>query len=250
MSRAWLSLPLLSLLALGLVSCGGGKPDVDTRTDAGPVVFGAIYNETGEYASYGITSTRGARLAVSQANQSGGVLNRTLELVVIDGKSTGPSVAAAATSILAEHPTISALMGLSETDMVLAAAPVAKANNRVFLTSGATSPLLPVKFPKTVFLACFGDNVQAAVGAEWAYRALGIRTVSMLYNSTRSYPTLLQGYFRNRFKELGGAVVSVVGYGEDDFQESIGRLKPADLVYLATMTPEEAVEGVRWLREA
>ncbi|MEZ4678407.1 MAG: hypothetical protein R2932_29740 [Caldilineaceae bacterium] len=49
-------------------------------------------------------------------------------------------------------------------------APAAAAAQRLFLTSGATSPQLPAQVPDYLYLACFGDNVQAAAAAEWALR--------------------------------------------------------------------------------
>jgi len=52
------------------------------------------------------------------------------------------------------------MMGLSDTDMVLAAAPLAEEAGIPFVTSGATSPRLAEMY-EVLFLACFGDNVQA-----------------------------------------------------------------------------------------
>ena len=71
--------------------------------------------------------------------------------------------------------------------MVLAAARVAAKHKRVFLTSGATSPRLPRQVPRYLFLACFGDNVQAAAGAEWAVKTLKARTAVVLYKQTSTY---------------------------------------------------------------
>ncbi len=95
------------------------------------------------------------------------------------------------------------LIGFSDTDMVLAAASIAAKNKRVFLTSGATSPELPRQVPQYLFLACFGDNVQAAAGAEWAVKTLKARTAVVLYKQTSTYAKLLHGYFQTRFKQTG-----------------------------------------------
>ena len=38
-----------------------------------------------------------------------------------------------------------------------------------FVVVGATSPKIPSQVGDMMFLACFGDNVQAAVGAEYAF---------------------------------------------------------------------------------
>jgi ABC-type branched-subunit amino acid transport system substrate-binding protein len=105
-------------------------------------------------------------------------------------------------------------------------------NRRIFLTSGATSPQLPSRVPEYLFLACFGNNVQAAAGAEWAYRFQSARTAAVLFNSSESYTRLLQGYFQIRFKELGGRVLSVESYTPDTMRQSILRLpKTVDLIF-------------------
>ena len=107
--------------------------------------------------------------------------------------------------------------------MVLAAAPIAAKNKRVFLTSGATSPQLPRQVPRYLFLACFGDNVQAAAGAEWAVKTLKARTAVVLYKQTSSYARLLHGYFQTRFKQLGGKVLAVRAYTLADIKDESER---------------------------
>lgn len=215
-----------------------------------PIVLGAIYNLTGGQAGLDIPSSQGAQLAVDQANASGGLLGRPVELVLKDGETDQAVIRAAATAILEQNPSTAALFGFSDTDPVLAAAPVAADSGRVFLTSGATSPKLPEEAPGYVFLACFGDNVQAAAGAEWGYENLSARTVSILYTGDSTYADLLQGYFRTRFEELGGEVVSVEAIrsaGASSAAAAAAKLEPADLVYLAA-TPDEALVAVQALR--
>jgi branched-chain amino acid transport system substrate-binding protein len=211
------------------------------------VVLGAIYNLTGNQAGLDIPSSRGARLAVDEANRTGGVLGRAVRLVLQDGESRPEVIAAKTAAALAGAPSMSALFGLSDTDMVLAAAPVAAQHRRLFLTSGATSPLLPAVVPEYLFLACFGDNVQAAAAAEWAYDDLGARTVSVLFNANASYTRLLHGYFQTRFAELGGRVVSVESYAPGEIGPAVDRLGKADIVFVSAV-PEDVVEAVRLLR--
>jgi branched-chain amino acid transport system substrate-binding protein len=225
-----------------------------TRTawagDPPPVILGAVFNLEGAQVDLDIPSLNGARLAVDQANSAGGVAGRDVELVVADGLSDLKTVTAKTAALIDENPSVAALMGLSDTDMVLAAAPIAANHQRVFLTSGATSPRLPAQVPAYLFLACFGDNVQAAAAAEWTYRDLSARTVSVLYNSSKAYTRLLHGYFQTRFAGLGGRIVSVEPYTRDDFGQAIERLKQSDMVFLSAESPHEALAGVRQLRQA
>lgn len=222
----------------------------DYPKEPNPVVMGAIYNLSGSQADLDVPSSRGARMAIEDANREGGVLGRPLRLVLENGESKPAVVEKKTSDMLNRFPTMSAMMGLSDTDMVLAAAPVAAANQRLFLTSGATSPRLPAQIPKYLFLSCFGDNVQAAAGAEWAYRDLGAHTVSILFNTDKSYTRLLQGYFQTSFKQLGGKVLSVKGYKPDDLIQAIQSLRKADFIFLSAADPSEALKLVRLLRKA
>lgn len=208
-----------------------------------------MYNLTGGQRDLDVPSSEGARLAVDLANAGGGVLGRRVDMILVDGRTQPKVIASEASRILTDNPSISGLIGFSDTDMVLAAAPVAAKHGRVFLTSGATSPLLPKQVPEYLYLACFGDNVQAAAGAEWAYGSLKARTVAVLYRQGSSYARLLHGYFETRFKELGGEVKAVEPYTPDDVEAKAGSLPKTDLVYLAAQ-PDGVATAIPALRSA
>jgi len=230
-----------ALVALAIaVMTGGSALGESADADGAPLVLGALYNLSGSQSGLDIPSSRGARLAAEQANRNGGVLGRSVDLIVVDGETTPNVISAQTAALISAHPTVSALLGLSDTDMVLAAAPIAAKRSRLFVTSGATSPRLPAVVPRFLFLACFGDNVQAAAGAEWAYQDRGARTTIVLFNAAMSYTQLLHGYFERRFQQLGGAVVLTRGYAPRALAAAIESLPPADLIYLAA-GPDDAV---------
>ena len=112
-------------------------------------------------------------------------------------------IARETTHLFKDQPTVAGLIGLSDTDMVLAAALSPPRHKRVFVTSGATSPRLPRQVPRYLFLACFGDNVQAAAGAEWAVKSLKARTAVVLYKQTSTYAKLLHRLFRDAVQATG-----------------------------------------------
>jgi branched-chain amino acid transport system substrate-binding protein len=235
---------LLAATALFSNGCG------DDGEGQKPLVLGAIYNLTGAQAPLDVSSSQGAQLATDEMNRAGGVLGRRVELALEDGETNTQVISTKVADLLRRYPSMPALIGLSDTDQVLAAAPEAAASERVFLTSGATSPQLPAQVPDWLFLACFGDNVQAAAGAEYAYNERGARTVSILYSTASSYTTLLQGYFRDRFEQLGGEIVSVTTYTLQDLSaDTIGTVAPADLIYLAAQ-PDDALAAVQLLHAA
>ena len=232
----------LLLAAAVTLACGAGG-----HAGGRPVAIGAVYNLTGGQQDLDIPSSRGARLAVDRANAQGGVLGRPVTMVVVDGKTDPQVIEQATRRLFTDQPQVAGLIGLSDTDMVLAAAPVAAEHQRIFLTSGATSPLLPRQVPGYLFLACFADNVQAAAGAEWAHARLKARTVAVLYKQSSSYAQLLHGYFETRFTELGGKVLAVAPYTLAGFARVAESLPKADLIYLAAQ-PDDVATAVPALR--
>jgi branched-chain amino acid transport system substrate-binding protein len=237
---------LLAAVAVGL-AC---RATVTTREPA-PIVLGAVYNLTGRQAQLDVPSAQGARLAVEEVNRAGGLLGRPVQLVLEDGRSETAIVAERTADLLDRFPAVPALIGLSDADMVLAAATVASQRQRLFLTSGATSPHLPAQVPGPLYLACFGDNVQAAAAAEWAVQDLSARTAAVVFDASSSTARLLHGYFQTRFSELGGRVRWVRSFTRDDLS-ALGRppLPKADFVFLAAADPEQALAAVLRLREA
>lgn len=222
------------------VSCSGSNA----------IQLGTVYNLTGFQSVLDVPSSNGSKLAASQLNEDGGVLGRELELRSLNGESNVDGLAAKTAAFMNENPDMVALLGLSDTDMVLAAAPAAALAEKVFLTSGATSPMLPAQVPDWLFLACFGDNVQAAAGAEWCYNELGVRSTLVLYDPNETYPVLLQGYFVDRFEELGGTVTATAAIQPRADDVELPGLGTPDLIFLSVETADDAARVIPLIREA
>jgi branched-chain amino acid transport system substrate-binding protein len=233
----------LALLASTTARCANGS-------DSESIVLGVIYNLEGYQAVLDVPSSNGSQLAAAQLNERGGVLDRTLSLISLDGKSDVADLQEATREFLGEFSHLVALLGLSDTDMVLAAAKSVAADRKVFLTSGATSPKLPAQVSEWLFLACFGDNVQAAAGAEWAVDQLGARRALVLYDPSKSYPDLLQGYFIQRFEGLGGEILASYAIQPNAQDFDLPDIGEPDLVFLSVETAEDAARVIPILRNA
>src|SRR4030042_4118022 len=213
-----------------------------------------IYNFTGAQASLDVPSANGAKLAAKEINAAGGVLGEQIELVTFDGKTDAETIGKAATQLV-ETDKVVAMLGFSDTDMVLAAAPIAAKAGIAFVTSGATSPKLPEQVPDYLYMACFGDNVQAAAGAEYAFNTLNYKTVFMLTDQGTEYTKLLSKYFKERYTELGGQVILDDSYqtGDKDFSAEIAKVKaaspPPDFLYIAAQ-PDDIGTIVKQFRDS
>jgi branched-chain amino acid transport system substrate-binding protein len=248
---------LAAPLATGLVACGSG-PAVDET--APPVRIGAIYDLSGARAMYDAPSLDGARLAVERINMQGGLMGRRVELLERDGQTlpdgqTSPDGVRRATASLVASG-CSAIVGLSESSQVLAAAPIAARAGVPFITSGATSTRLTREVPRWLFLACFADNAQAAASAQYATDQLGAGTAAILYDRQTEYTRGLARYFERSFRAQGGVVVAMANYKHAG--QAAARLKeaaaesgggPADVVFVAA-EPDEAARLLLRLRAA
>jgi branched-chain amino acid transport system substrate-binding protein len=233
-----------SLLAVGCGGKGGGNT----------IKIGMIYNMTGAQASLDAPSANGAKLAAKEINAAGGVLGKKIDLVAYDGKSDAATIANSATQ-LTQTDKVVAMLGFSDSDMVMAAAPTAAKAGIVFVTSGATSPKLPEQVPDYLYLACFGDNVQAAAGAEYAFNTMKAKTVYLLIDKGMEYTLLLGKYFKDRFVELGGTVTLEDNYqtGDKDYSAQITKLRglktAPDMLYIAA-GPDDVGTIVKQFRDA
>lgn len=230
---------LLLLLVLGWV----------VTAAAAPLKIGAVYCDRGVQKALDEPSWRGAQAAVALRNKAGGINGSPVELIRIPADSTPESVAAAVRSALQVHPDMAALVGLSDSDLALAAGREARKAGKVFVTSGATSPLLPKQLGRGFFLACFGDNVQATAAAEWL-RAEGARRVAVLYNSDLIYTRLLRRYFVQSFEEVGGLVTAQVAYRPGEALSLPEGLASEDAVFVSAESAVEAARVIARLRAA
>ncbi len=217
--------------------------------------IGAVYNLEGSEATFDLPSMQGANLAVQVINEQGGINGKPLELVLVNGKSDTDTIVAGVTELVSSG-TIPVIIGLSNPDHTLPAAKRAASAGVYFITSGATSPRLPQQVPQYLYLACMGDNTQAAVSAEYATGSLQAKNVYVLYESDKGYPTLLADYFKRRFLELDGTVQKTDTFQSTDagFSSQVANLSlldpEPDIVFVSAETWADAKPVIEEIRKA
>ncbi len=212
------------------------------------IKIGAIYNLEGSQSPLDLPSAMGARPAAKEINARGGIDGSEIELMLCDGKSNPAEVRRCAYGLL--EADISAMSGLSDTDMVLAALPAAKGAGIPFVTSGATSPKLADEY-EGLFLACFGDNTQAAAGAEYAYNKMDLKKCALLVDGDMEYARLLAAYFKERYLDLGGEIAMeyfINGSDPMSLSQAVSDGGP-DMIYLAA-GPETSAAIIKRMRSA
>jgi branched-chain amino acid transport system substrate-binding protein len=237
----------------GLVIAGGSlRPGNSVAADA--IKIGAPYNVTGGLSSLDAPALNGSKLKAKEINDAGGVLGRPIELVVYDTK-TDPTVIATTASQLINQDHVPVALGFTDSDSALALGPIFQQAGVPFVTPGATSPKLPEQVGSTMFLACFGDNVQAAAGAEFILGKLGAKTAFLLRDNSTEYTTLLAKYFEAAYSHGGGQILARDDYksGDKSFTAQITKLKAQsqkpEVLYISAM-PDDIGLVVKQMRQA
>jgi len=220
------------ILTLG-ISALAGSADADEGDfvpPPPPVQIAALLDLQGAQASLGRPAMNGFVLGLQEGRAGAPVLYAAL----IDTKSNAQDTESAAGQVASQ---VSLAAGFTDNDSVLVAGPFFQAARVPFLSVGATDPALPDVVGNGVFLVPFGDNTQAAAGAEFGMREFGA-SVAILWDTTSQYTRTLPQYFRTRFEELHGVVALDASYdGGCDISmlgEQVAQLSPPpDFVYLA-----------------
>ncbi|MFN2119592.1 MAG: ABC transporter substrate-binding protein [Anaerolineales bacterium] len=221
----------------------------------GNINIGGTYNLTGDLAALDVPASRGSELAVKEINAAGGVLGREINFIILDGQ-TDPATIGRTARDLTDTDKVVAIVGNSDTDSALVVGAIAQSAGIPYLTEGATSPKLPSQVGDDMFLEPFGDNVQAAAGAEFMYNTLGCKTSWRLWDTSTEYTRLLAQYWQDGYEQLGGKVLldDTYAQGDTDFSTQISRLAALDpqpdCLYVAALTATDAGTIAKQLRAA
>jgi branched-chain amino acid transport system substrate-binding protein len=227
----------LAALLIGgviLAGCQRQQSEITEKPSDEKVRVGALMSLTGDTAQYGLSSLNGARMAVEEANASGGVAGRRVELIPEDTRSDAAATDAAVRRLAREYG-VHALVGEMVSSRALAAARAAQSEGVPMLTPSATSPEVtsPGRF---VFRSCYTDAFQGAAIARFAAVTLGARRAALLVAARQSYSQELAEFIRDAFVRFGGEVVSVQEYteGASDFTEQLDMLRASkpDVVFV------------------
>ncbi len=221
---------------------------------ANVIKIGGTYNLTGAMASLDVPASRGSLLAVKQINAAGGILGRKIDYILYNGETNAATNGSIATQLIYSDKVV-AIVGNTDSDSALAIGPIAQKAGIPYLTTGATSPRLPSEIGNDMFLTAFGDNVQAAAGAEFMYNKLHCKTAWLLWDKGTEYTTRLAKYWKESYKQLGGKILLPETYsqGDTDFSAQITRLRSLktqpDCLYIAALQASDGGAIAKQLRD-
>ncbi|HUN90766.1 MAG TPA: branched-chain amino acid ABC transporter substrate-binding protein [Burkholderiaceae bacterium] len=203
--------------ALALAGCGK-KEEAPAKTEAAPaaaapavetVKIGHVAPLTGEIAHLGKDNENGARLAVDEINDAGGIKvgDKTvkLELVAEDDKADPKEGTLAAQKLV--DAGVVAVVGHLNSGTSIPASKIYSDANVTQISPSATNPKYTEQGFKTTFRVVANDNQQGAVLANYAADQLKAKTIAIVDDRT-AYGQGLADVVEKVAKEKGLNVVA------------------------------------------
>jgi branched-chain amino acid transport system substrate-binding protein len=201
MSRLWAAIGFGFGLALALA--------MPTATHAAdPIKIGMVVPLTGPIADAGRYGTQGAKLAVEEVNNAGGVLGRPLELVIEDDQSLNPATVLAFAK-LADDKDIVAFLGPTRSTQIQSIAPSVKQVGRPVMIGG-TDPSLTLAGNPWLFRFRPNDTYTARVMSDFGLNKLGKKKWAIVH-ATDAFGTTAKTLFTEALKSQGVTPVLIEG---------------------------------------
>lgn len=183
-----------------------------TPLAAEEIKIGGSFGLTGGLAPYSPSIVDGARLAVQQVNDAGGILDgQTLELVVVDDQ-TNPQAAVDAAQKLVSIDNIVAMVGPLGSGQVMAVANnVTIPANLIHVAPTATSPALTdLEDNDFIFRTVPSDAYVGMVMADVVLER-GVDTIAVMYLNN-DYGVGLAETFETHYTQGGGTITGKVAF--------------------------------------
>ena len=198
----------LLLCLAALASCANDQGSADE------ILIGEYGSLTGTTATFGISTMNGIDMAVDQLNQSGGLLGKTVRVIVEDDQGRPEEAQTVVTKLITSNRVV-AILGEVASSRTLAAAPVAQQHGIPMVTPSSTNPAV-TEVGDFIFRVCFIDSFQGLVMAKFAAHSLEFTSVAVLRDIKNDYSVGLADVFVENFEALGGTIVADESYSEGD----------------------------------
>lgn len=224
--RNLLALSSILLLISAFPLAGCTKKDANTGgAPTGDVIkIGEVGSMTGSEATFGTSTHNGIELAIREANASGGVKGKKLEVISLDDQGKPDEAATAVTKLITQDKVI-AILGEVASSRSLAMAPIAQNYKIPMITPSSTNPKVTEQ-GDYIFRVCFIDPFQGQVMAKFALTN-NIKKVAILRDVKNDYSVGLADYFTETFKAGGGEIVLDQSYqsGDIDFKSQLTAIR-------------------------
>jgi branched-chain amino acid transport system substrate-binding protein len=208
-------LVVTTFVATIFVGCGSKK---DT------IKIGSLQPISGKMSVYGTQSRDAINMAVKEINDKGGILGKTLEVVIYDDEGTPEKTKNAFTKLVTKDKVVG-IVGALASNCTLAITEDAQARKMVLISPTSTNDAV-TDAGDYIFRACYKDSFQGPVVAQFSYDQLKAKKAAILFDNTNPYSVGMKDNFKKKFEELGGTVtVESYAAGDKDFSAQLTKIK-------------------------
>jgi ABC-type branched-subunit amino acid transport system substrate-binding protein len=210
-------------VALVMISGCGGEPPPPPRPALEPIRIAIINPQTGDFSSLGQWEHKGVKLAVDEANATGGVHGRPIELSVFDDEGVAARAAELAQKVGAGGYV--AILGSALSGNTLAMAPNLARQRIPAITSGQAPSLAALGNPY-VFLNSATSTTFDETLAAYVIDRTDLRTIAMITNEG-AYGRGERAAFTASLAARGIAPVAdrQVAVGQKDFAQALTAIR-------------------------
>jgi branched-chain amino acid transport system substrate-binding protein len=209
-----------------LAACGG----VGAKKELKIAILAPL---SGPVPTFGIGTRDGALLAIDEWNAKGGVLGMKIVAIVEDSQCT-PDPAINAANKVIDQDKVHYIVGEVCSKASIPVSEIVNAKKVVQVSPTSTNPSVVRDASGNVkpytFVACFNDDTQGMVMAQFAANDLGAKNAFILYDQANDYVKGLSEYFEKYFVEAGGSVVGKETYTatDTDFSTILAKVAEAN----------------------
>lgn len=205
-----------------------------------PIKIGVYLPLSGQNAFGGQLEIEGIELAHKKVPK---ILNRKVELIVVDNKSDKVEAANAVVRLTASEK-VNGIIGSYGSSLSLSGGEIAEKAKTPAIATSSTNPLV-TQGKKYSFRACFIDSYQGKGIATYVRETLNVKKAAILKDISNDYGVGLAAYFARAFKKLGGEVISNLSYnsGDQDFSAVLTQIiaQEPEVLFIPSYFSEGAI---------
>ena len=209
-----------------------GFTGCDSQTsDSNVIIIATAGPMTGKYASFGEQMLRGAKQAVKDINEAGGVLGKKLKLEVGDDQCD-PKQAVAVANLLVNRG-VKFVAGHFCSGSSIPASEVYQSENILMISPASTSPRLTERGMSNVFRVCGRDDQQGQVAGDFIADKFKDERIAVVHDK-QAYSQGLAEETLKQLKKRGikVALLETVTPGEKDYSALVTKLKAKRITIL------------------
>jgi branched-chain amino acid transport system substrate-binding protein len=203
------------------------KKESGSASTSNEIVIGHYASLNGAQSDFGTSCDNGAKLAIKQANDKGGVLGKKIRLVTEDTESkTETTTSVVQKLISSDH--CNAILGEVASTRSRAGGGICQDKKIPMLSPASTNPEV-TRIGDYIFRICFTDDFQGPVAAKFA-STKGWKRVAVLTDSANDYSKGLSKSFKETYPKSGGQIVTEEFYAKDtrDFSTLLNKIKASN----------------------